>query len=308
MIHVSLMENKGTKSFSNARKSILMGIFIVIAFMTCLACKYSDYFNLQSTQAKTINVSYTQELTNTLEKYNMRNNIHKQKPLIIIKRAPKDTRSVDDVQLREKFFIRILVPAAVVALSEVRKERSTLINILKKMNNQKIVDVNLDSMDKNDRAFLRAIVKKYRSNDPSELLKRIDEVPPSLILAQGAIESNWGRSRFAIQGNNLFGMWTYKHRGIKPKKSNLEDKHKVAKYPSILDSVRAYIYNLNVGWAYKDFREARMKTKDAIELANYLSKYSERGQLYIKDVKALSKRLDEQYAIAKLASYTNLFK
>ncbi|MCD6129796.1 MAG: glucosaminidase domain-containing protein [Deltaproteobacteria bacterium] len=301
------MESKETKNFSNIRKSILIGMFIVIVFMTCLVCKYSDCFNLQSTQAKTINVSSTQELTNTLEKYNMLNNIHKQKPFIIIKRVPKDISSIDDVELREKFFIRILTPAAMVALSEVRKERNTLINILKKMNNQKIVDVNLDSMDKNDRVFLRVIVKKYRSNDSSELLKRIDEVPLNLILAQGAIESNWGRSRFAIQGNNLFGMWTYKHRGIKPKKSKLEDNHKVARYPSILDSVRAYIYNLNVGWAYRDFREARVKTKDAIELANYLSKYSKRGQLYIKDVKALSRRLNKQYAIDKSASYANLF-
>jgi Bax protein len=305
------MENKETKSFSNVRKSILIGILIVIAFafafVTCLACKYSDCFNLQVTQAKTINVSSTQELTNTLEKYNMLNNIHKQKPLIIVKMVPRDVRDVDDVQLRERIFIRILTPAAAVALSEVRKERSTLINILKKMNNQKIVDVNLSSMDKNDRVFLRVIVKKYRSNDPSELLKRIDEVPLNLILAQGAIESNWGRSRFAIQGNNLFGMWTYKHSGIKPKKSKLEDNHKVARYSSILDSVRAYIYNLNVGWAYRDFREARVKTKDAIELANYLSKYSKRGQLYIKDVKALSRRLNKQYAIGKLALSANAF-
>ena len=277
---------KNNKSFSPTGKSILAGIFIGV-FITCLACKYSNLFQTQTT---TTNVSFSENLLNNPEKY-------------IIKRIPKSIASIDDVELRKRVFIRILTPAAMVALSEVRKERNALINILKKMNGQKITDASLDSIDKDERVFLWAIVKKYRSNDPSELLKRIDEVPLNLILAQAAIESNWGTSRFAIEGNNLFGIWTYRHQGIKPKKSRPGDNHKVARYPSILDSVRDYIYNLNVGWAYKDFREARTKTKDAVELASYLSKYSEKGELYIKLVKALSRKLNKQYA----ASYVNLF-
>lgn len=297
------MKKKDTKSFSTFKKSALMAIFIVVALITCLACKYSVCSqSTKSIQPKTINTCSTKKLINALSKHALWNKTCEQNPSIItiitIKRFPKN---IKNAQLKEKNFIHTLIPAATVAMLEIKEERTTLKDILKKLDNPKIIDVNKNNLTEKEKEFVKFIVKKYRINNSSELLKRVDEVPLSLILAQGAIESNWGTSRFAIEGNNLFGIWTYKHKGIVPENIDPEDNHRVAEYPSILDSVRDYLYNLNVGWAYKEFREARTETKDAVKLANYLSKYSQRGQLYIKEVKNLSKRLNKQYATDKTA-------
>ncbi len=299
------MKKKNTKIFSTFKKSALMVIFIAVALITCLACDYTVCSqSTKSIQLKTISACSTKKLINALSKHAPQNKTCEQNSFIIIKRFPKN---IKNTQLKEEKFIHTLIPAASVALLKVKQERATLKDILKKLDNPKIIDTNKNNLTKKEKNFIEFIVKKYRSNNSSELLKRVDEVPLSLILSQGAIESNWGTSRFAIEGNNLFGIWTYKHKGIKPAKSNLKDNHRVAKYSSILDSVSDYLYNLNVGWAYKEFREARTKTKDAAELANYLSKYSEKGELYIRLVKALSRKLNKQYAIDKSASYVNLF-
>lgn len=128
----------------------------------------------------------------------------------------------------------------------------------------------------------------------SSLLNKIDSIPTSLALAQGAKESGWGTSRFAQDGNNYFGQWCYqKGCGLVPKRRNLNASHEVAKYESSKESVAAYIKNLNNNSAYQDLRDIRMKlrnTKQAItgyQLAQGLLHYSERGMRYVKEIQAL---------------------
>ena len=116
----------------------------------------------------------------------------------------------------------------------------------------------------------------------------MDEVPVSLALAQAAKETGWGTSRFAQEGNALFGQWTWSGEGLKPKEADENQGHKVMKFNVLQASVRAYQRNLNTHKSYKEFRLARAKLRDkgkpldSIILSNYLDEYAETGQQYVK--------------------------
>ncbi|EDP73852.1 glucosaminidase domain-containing protein, partial [Hydrogenivirga sp. 128-5-R1-1] len=104
--------------------------------------------------------------------------------------------------------------------------------------------------------------------------------------AQAAIESGWGTSRFFVEANNIFGMWSFNKKNslkIKAKKSNVYLK----KYPDILASIEDYYYSINVSWAYKNFRYVRLTTKDSLKLANHLEKYSILRKTYVKRIKTI---------------------
>lgn len=127
-----------------------------------------------------------------------------------------------------------------------------------------------------------------------EILRRVDTLPPSLVLAQAAEESGWGTSRFAIEGNALFGMWTWGGKGMKPlrQRSGMGN-YKIASYETPLQSVIAYMHNLNTHQAYQNLRARRAELRKAgakvtgWDLANTLSEYSERGQAYVHTLRAL---------------------
>ena len=115
----------------------------------------------------------------------------------------------------------------------------------------------------------------------------MDEVPVSLALAQAAKETGWGTSRFAIEGNALFGQWTWSGEGIKPAGADSSDgNHKVMKFKVLKASVRAYQRNLNTHNSYREFRLARAIMRDneeeldSLTLANYLDKYAATGKEY----------------------------
>jgi len=113
----------------------------------------------------------------------------------------------------------------------------------------------------------------------------VDAVPTSIILAQGALESSWGSSRFAREGNSVFGMWTWKSKGLVPARRDEGKTHKVRAYDNILDSVRAYHLNLNRLDPYDQFRQLRRQTDDPLILAEGLSLYSERGEEYVEEIR-----------------------
>ncbi|MFT6030112.1 MAG: Bax protein [Oleiphilaceae bacterium] len=128
------------------------------------------------------------------------------------------------------------------------------------------------------------------------LLKKIDIIPPSLILAQAAIESGWGTSRFAREANNLFGHWCFSAGcGLVPKQRDDNKAHEVAKFDTINESIRAYLKNLNSFHRYEYFRALRAQStikqtgKGVLKLLAGLEAYSEQGNLYIKKVSNLIK-------------------
>ena len=155
-----------------------------------------------------------------------------------------------------------------------------------------------------DRAWLGELAVKYKVNKSTsepldsdafaELLRRVDVIPPSLSLAQAASESGWGTSRFASQGNSLFGQWTW-GKGLKPaeqRTSALGD-YRVAAFDSTAQAAYSYALDLNTGHAYRDLRLKRAELRQqnlqisGIVLADTLRNYSERGQAYVEDLKGL---------------------
>ena len=126
----------------------------------------------------------------------------------------------------------------------------------------------------------------------------MDIVPVSLALAQAAKETGWGTSRFAQQGNALFGQWTWSGEGLKPKDSDKNEGHKVMKFNVLQASVRAYQRNLNTHSSYSDFRKIRAKLRDmgkpldSLILAEGLNKYAETGEKYVDVLRKIIKQND----------------
>ena len=127
---------------------------------------------------------------------------------------------------------------------------------------------------------------------------RMDEIPVSLAIAQAAKETGWGTSRFAQEGNALFGQWTWSGEGLKPKDADKDQGHKVMRFNVLQASVRAYQRNLNTHSSYKDFRQARAKLRDlgkdldSLILVKYLGEYAEIGDKYIEVLQKIIKQND----------------
>ncbi len=132
----------------------------------------------------------------------------------------------------------------------------------------------------------------------SELIEKIDIIPISIALAQAAKESGWGTSRFALEGNAIFGQWTWKGDGIEPLEKDSNTNHKILKFPLLRASVKAYISNLNSHNGYKDFRkkrlELRKKNKPLLgkELIDELDNYAQTGKEYTKVLRQIIEQND----------------
>ena len=197
---------------------------------------------------------------------------------------PVELKQIQSTKARKELFIKIVLPLILSENNRIRRDRSTLFKILNKNINSKA-----------EKNWLNNKFKQYGvvNKDVSTLKVRMDEIPVSLAIAQAAKETGWGTSRFAIEGNALFGQWTYSGEGIKPAGSDKNDKHKVMAFSVLKASVRAYQRNLNTHSSYKEFRKVRAIQRDndeplnSIELANYLNSYAETGEEYTKILKKI---------------------
>ena len=192
---------------------------------------------------------------------------------------PQEIIMIEDTKKRKDFFIQIVLPLIIKENNNIRLDRKTLFNIINKSNNTL-----------SEKQWLEKKYKQYgvNSKDLSILKIRMDEIPVSLAIAQAAKETGWGTSRFAQEGNALFGQWTWSGEGLKPKDAEEGKGHKVMKFNVLQASVRAYQRNLNTHSTYKNFRKARAELRDldkpldSIELSKYLNKYAETGNQYVK--------------------------
>ena len=181
--------------------------------------------------------------------------------------------------------MEIILPLVLEENNRIRLDRKKLFSILNKNNN---TDQEIRWLNSKFKQY--GVVKK----DLATLKIRMDEVPVSLALAQAAKETGWGTSRFAIEGNALFGQWTWSGEGIKPAGADSSDgDHKVMKFKVLKASVRAYQRNLNTHNSYREFRLARAIMRDneeeldSLTLANYLDKYAATGKEYTKVLKKI---------------------
>ena len=200
---------------------------------------------------------------------------------------PAEIKMIENTKRRKEFFIQIVLPLILKENNNIRLDRKMLFTIINKNNNSKL-----------EKKWLEKKYKQYGipSKDLSTLKVRMDEIPVSLAIAQAAKETGWGTSRFAQEGNALFGQWTWSGEGLKPKEADGNEGHKVMKFNVLQASVRAYQRNLNTHSSYKNFRLARAQLRDtgkpldSILLSQFLEHYAETGNEYVEVLKKIIKQ------------------
>jgi len=215
-------------------------------------------------------------------------------PSFILTGFPQDIGQGNDITLKKEAFFMGLLPMVLISNEEIAQQRATAMRLFKLQQQR-----TLSSAEKSTLAQLAASykVKGNVLNEPdkqAELIKRMDIIPPSLVLAQAANESAWGSSRFARLGNNLFGEWTFTPgTGIVPKGRPPGANYEVRKFSSIYASIKSYMKNLNTNAAYRELRSIRAdlrkanKEIDGLSLAFGLKRYSQRGGAYINEIQSM---------------------
>jgi len=186
--------------------------------------------------------------------------------------------SIESTVVRKEVFFNYLLPV-------IHKKNAEIVALRNAISNNELNDNQLNDL-----------AKKYRVKTPSkeELLKVIDILPPSLVLAQAANESDWGRSRFAKDFNNYFGIWCFtKGCGVIPKDRDEDATHEVASFNSLEDCIDYYVLNINRSYAYEDLRLMRKNQRESLQpitgtlLAQGLGNYAFPGDEYIESIQTL---------------------
>ena len=207
----------------------------------------------------------------------------KVKPIYLTK-LPKDLKTLGDTKTKRELFIKIVLPLILHENEKITEDRKKLFKILAK---------NFNSPG--EKVWLNRRFKEYKieDRDLSKLKMRMDIIPVSIALAQAANESGWGTSRFALEGNALFGQWTWSKKGISPKNKDPDQSHKILQFQILKASVRAYKNNLNTHNAYKEFREVRAKLRQSgttitgLALIKYLKRYASIGEKYTEIIEGI---------------------
>ncbi len=203
-------------------------------------------------------------------------------PNIRVVNLPKDLKSIKSIENRKELFIKITLPLIV-------QENKKLALLNKKI---KFIKNKFNRISRDEAKFIKNLMEEYKEVTLDALLIKVDEIPVSLALAQAVIESGWGTSRFAYEGNALFGqyVWGQTTNGIIPNERETDAIYKIKSFNSLGDSVASYMKNLNTNYHYNDFRINRFVLRSnnlhlsGAYLAEYLFNYSIE-QDYITKVK-----------------------
>lgn len=210
-------------------------------------------------------------------------------PRFYLDSLPRDLARMSSVQARKTLFIKIVLPVVLRVNEELEAARRRVEWLLDRL-------ARPGAIAPSDRRWLEEIAERCDIDpfDREALMSRLDVVPPSLAIAQAAEETGWGTSRFAREGNALFGMYTYRAAlGMLPKRRDAHRRHRVRSFPSLLEAGSAYARNLNCHPAYAEFRQARAALRadgtpmSGYALAGELTRYSERGTAYIRTIRRI---------------------
>ena len=198
---------------------------------------------------------------------------------IYLSKLPKDLKKLKSTQKKKDTFIKIVMPLILDENNKISENRKKLFKILGKQNNSR-----------GERVWLKRRFEDYgiKNEDVTALKIKMDVIPVSIAIAQAAKESGWGTSRFALEGNAMFGQWTWGKKGISPLKREKNKDHKILKFPILRSSVKAYINNLNTHNGYREFREKRAELRrknkkiSGVVLVKYLQNYAATGSEYTK--------------------------
>jgi Bax protein len=217
-------------------------------------------------------------------------------PRVYLSAFPEDWSGNVAVALRKSLFFRSVIPLLLAVNETIGKERRRL-SVLRRIIGRG------DSPGKINGHWLATLAVRYRvrrgkdtEGPPSprelaELARRVDAVPVSMALAQAAVESAYGTSRFARQGNALFGQWSTGEGMVPKQRGKAAGDHRIAAFSTLLESVRAYAKNLNTHAAYRKFRQSRAAQRsdghhlDGQSLSAHLGPYAETGAAYIATVR-----------------------
>ncbi len=260
-----LLENQGSKLDNGLERKFLFDDVLT--------------FDQQPTDSVRLSAATIEELFKSTN-YNLED-VRKTKLVkpISLTVLPAEITKIENTKKRKDLFIQIILPLVIKENNSIKSDRNKLFTILNKNKNTKA-----------EKIWLNSKFKQYGvvNKDLSTLKIRMDEIPTSMVIAQAAKETGWGTSRFAQEGNALFGQWTWSGDGIKPSEADDDSTHKVMKFNILQASVKAYQRNLNTHSSYKDFRSARAELRDdgekldSMVLSEYLEKYAETGKEYIK--------------------------
>ena len=250
--------------------------------------KFPKDLNTQDDNKKSENYEVSLDTQITLNlfenlKYDL-NKIREGQPVkpIYLSQLPKDLDRLKNTKTKKDTFIKIVMPLILDENNKILENRKKLFKILGKSTN---------SMG--EKRWLKRRFKEYRikKEDITELKVRMDIIPASIAIAQAAKESGWGTSRFALEGNAMFGQWTWSKNGIEPTEKSKNQDHKILKFSMLRSSVKAYKNNLNTHNGYKKFREKRAELRknnkkiSGLKLVNYLYNYAATGKEYTKSLK-----------------------
>ena len=192
---------------------------------------------------------------------------------------PRDLDNLQSVQLKKETFLKIVLPLVVAENEKILDDREKLKNLIDKK-------FTTDA----EKQWLRQKLLEYKvkKSDLKELMIKMDMIPVSIALAQAAKESGWGTSRFALEGNAIFGQWTWDGQGIAPLKRDGDKNHKILKFPILRASVKAYKNNLNTHKSYSKFRDKRQQLRNknknitGLALTDTLKNYAQTGSEYTR--------------------------
>lgn len=265
------------------KKFILLSIFIFfIVTILSITITFNEKEVEKSNSNNSLNVIEEKKVDIVLKK------------LKINKKTP-DFSSFKDVKQKKNEFFEFIYPMVVNNNLEIIEQR-------------KLIETSIEFNEE-----IKELCKYYRiecnkNNYKGKFLKQVNIIPASLTLAQAANESAWGTSRFARKANNYFGQWCFtKGCGIVPKKRSGNAQHEVQSFKYVYDSVKSYVRNLNSHPAYKELRDIRNKEGfSGKKLAKGLSKYSERGEHYIKEIQSMISYNKLQKYDQKMAKFLNI--
>ncbi len=213
-------------------------------------------------------------------------------PRLFMASLPADLPRLNSVQTRKAVFIKTILPLILRANEDILRQRRRLIVLKERIAKGK-------TLSSADSLWLETLAGRYdvANRNIKELLNRVDVIPPSLALAQAAEESGWGTSRFAQEGNAIFGQRTTKEfSGIVPKGASGKHNIKVRSFGKLYDGISSYVRNLNVHRAYRHMRKARAKLRrrggegaefNGMDLTRTLGSYSERGEAYVRTIQSI---------------------
>lgn len=186
-----------------------------------------------------------------------------------------------EVSTKKQKFFDMILPAVLISKQRLEEKRERLAEIEA-----------MATPDTKSKAWLKAQLKRYKAQDINQLKVKLADHPTSIILAQAALETGWGTSRFFLEGNNIFGVWSFNPKEPRMRASQTREGKPiyVKRYGSLIEAIDDYFVTIARGGPYREFRKARIQSNDPLELIKYLNYYSEIGDEYVSRLRSLINR------------------